>query len=70
MGNKVLVVEDNLDNMKLVIWILEDENYVVIGVNCVEDCFFKLDNEEFDVVLMDILLFGIDGKEVICRLWV
>ena len=28
MGNKILVVEDNPDNMKLVTWILEDEEYL------------------------------------------
>ncbi len=68
MGNKVLVVEDNPDNMKLVTWILEDENYVVTGVGSAEDCLLKMDDEEFDVVLMDISLPGIDGKEATRRL--
>ena len=68
MGNKILVVEDNPDNMKLVTWILEDEEYSVTGVNCAEDCLAKMEQEEFDVVLMDISLPGIDGKEATRRL--
>lgn len=68
MANRVLVVEDNPDNMKLVTWILEDENYEVTGVTCAEDCLDRLTGEEFDVVLMDISLPGIDGKEATRRL--
>ncbi|MCG8535489.1 MAG: response regulator [Pseudomonadales bacterium] len=68
MGNKVLVVEDNPDNMKLVTWILEDEDYAVTGVGSGEDCLEKIEVEAFDVILMDISLPGIDGKEVTRRL--
>lgn len=68
MGSKVLVVEDNPDNMKLVTWILEDEDYEVTGVFNGEDCLSKVENENFDVILMDISLPGIDGKEVTRRL--
>lgn len=68
MGSKILVVEDNPDNMKLVTWILEDENYIVTGVNCAEDCLTTMEQEEFDLVLMDISLPGIDGKEATRRL--
>ena len=67
-GNKILVVEDNPDNMKLVTWILEDEEYSVTGVNCAEECLARVENEEFDVILMDISLPGIDGKEATRRL--
>ncbi len=68
MGNKVLVVEDNPDNMKLVTWILEDEDYSVTCVGTGEDCLEKMQTESFDVVLMDISLPGMDGKEVTRRL--
>ena len=63
MGNKVLVVEDNPDNMKLVTWILEDEDYDVTGVGSGEECLECLKTEDFDLILMDISLPGIDGKE-------
>ncbi len=68
MRYRVLVVEDNADNMKLVTWILEDEAYDVTGVSSAEDCLATMEKEEFDVVLMDISLPGMDGKEATKRL--
>jgi len=68
MVARILVVEDNPDNMKLVNWILEDEGYAVMGVYTAEDCLAVLENESFDLILMDISLPGIDGKEATRRL--
>ena len=68
MGRRVLVVEDNPDNMKLVTWILEDEHYEVTCVSTGEECLAKVSAEPFDAVLMDISLPGIDGKEATRRL--
>lgn len=63
MGHRILVVEDNPDNMKLVTWILEDENYDVTGVGSGEECLDRMAKEDFDLILMDISLPGMDGKE-------
>ena len=68
MTRKILVVEDNPDNMKLVTWILEDENYAVTGVGSGEECLEQIQQDCYDVVLMDISLPGIDGKEATRRL--
>jgi len=68
MSRKVLVVEDNPDNMKLVTWILEDEHYDVTGVCTGEECLEQIQRDHYDVVLMDISLPGIDGKEATRRL--
>ena len=63
MSSQVLVVEDNPDNMKLVTWILEDEGYEVTGAFNAEQCLDILKTKDFDLVLMDISLPGMDGKE-------
>lgn len=63
MAKRILVVEDNPDNMKLVTWILEDEGYDIMPVYSGEDCLKVTETEDFDLVLMDISLPGIDGKE-------
>ena len=68
MAKRILVVEDNPDNMKLVSWILEDEGYELIPAFSGEECLEIADREEFDMVLMDISLPGIDGKEATQRL--
>jgi two-component system, cell cycle response regulator DivK len=63
MSARILVVEDNPDNSKLVSWILEDEGYEVICAETGERCLSLLEKESFDMVLMDISLPGISGKE-------
>lgn len=68
MSRKVLVVEDNPDNMKLVTWILEDEQYDVTGVASGEECLEQIQRAHYHAVLMDISLPGIDGKEATRRL--
>jgi len=68
MSAHILVVEDNPDNSKLVSWILEDEGYDVTCVESGERCLSLLDKEAFDLILMDISLPGISGKEVTRRI--
>lgn len=68
MPGTILVVEDNPDNMKLITWILEDEGHIVVGVPSGEDCLTVLDQNKFDLILMDISLPGIDGKETTRRI--
>jgi len=63
MQANILVVEDNPDNRKLVTWILEDEGYHVICVPTAEEGLAALEQRAFDIVLMDISLPGMDGKE-------
>ncbi len=68
MSKHILVVEDNPDNMKLVTWILEDEGYDVTGVYTAEDCLNIVEQQQFDMILMDISLPSMDGKEATRRL--
>ncbi len=68
MNAHILVVEDNLDNSKLVSWILEDEGYEVTCVASGERCLTLLEKGGYDLVLMDISLPGISGKEVTRRI--
>lgn len=63
MAHSILVVEDNPDNQQLVTWILEDEGYVVTCSDTAEDGLMMLQANTFAVVLMDISLPGMDGKE-------
>lgn len=68
MGNNILYVEDNPDNMMLVQRALEARGYrllrAVNGLSGVETA----EREEVDLILLDINLPDIDGYEVARRL--
>lgn len=66
----ILVVEDNPDNAQLMAWILEDQGWSPICVSSGEAALELLQAPEHSVtmVLMDISLPGIDGKETTQRI--
>jgi CheY-like chemotaxis protein len=64
----VLVVEDNPDNRKLVAWVLEDAGYPFLSVGTAEEGLLALEAHPVGVVLMDVSLPGMDGKEATRRL--
>jgi len=64
----ILAIEDNPDNMELFAWILEDEGFAFQGVGSAEEGLACLERGKFDLVLMDIALPGIDGKEATRRI--
>jgi two-component system cell cycle response regulator DivK len=64
----ILVVEDNPDNMKLFAWMLEDEGYDFVPVGSGEEALEALTDGDFDLVLMDISLPGMGGKEATRRI--
>lgn len=68
MSPKILVVEDNPDNMKLVAWALEDAGYEFEGVGSAEAALEALARGAFGLVLMDVSLPGMDGKEATRRI--
>ena len=57
------MVEDNPDNQQLVTWILEDEGYTVVCADTAEDGLKLLESHNFTLILMDISLPGMDGKQ-------
>ena len=68
MTTSILVVEDNADSMKLIAWALEDQGYSFKSVGNAEDAIELLGHRSFGLVLMDISLPGMDGKEATRRI--
>jgi CheY-like chemotaxis protein len=66
MARRVLVVEDNPLNMKLVRTLLQLAGYEVVEVQTGEEAVHVGRETRPDLVLMDIQLPGIDGLET-CR---
>jgi two-component system, cell cycle response regulator DivK len=67
-GEKILIVDDNLLNLKLVRVLLRTEGYDVRTCTDAEEALAALQEYRPVVILMDIQLPGIDGLELTRRL--
>jgi CheY-like chemotaxis protein len=68
MAKKILIVEDNPQNMKLVLMTLESRGYEIIKATDGEEALKVAEKERPDLILMDIQLPKMDGLEVTRRL--
>lgn len=64
-SGRILVVEDNPTNLKLVRDVLQFSGYVVIEATSGEDGVRLAHQEHPDLILMDLQLPGIDGTEAL-----
>ena len=64
-GNRILVVEDNTKNLKLVRDVLQFAGFEIIEATTGEDGVELAAREHPDLVLMDLQLPGIDGTEAL-----
>jgi CheY-like chemotaxis protein len=67
-GDLVLVVDDNLGNLKLASFLLEAEGYRVSTAGNAEEALAVLEGEHPRLILMDLQLPGMDGFELTKRL--
>ncbi len=65
---KILVVEDNENNMYLITFILKKSGYEVVEAVTGEQGVECAAAESFDLILMDVQLPGIDGLEATRRM--
>ena len=64
----ILVVDDEPEIRTSLSGVLEDEGYVLGSAESGEACLAALPDSEFELVLLDIWLPGIDGMEVLSRI--
>jgi len=62
---KILVVEDSLPEGAMLVDILEDEGYEVLHVIDAESGLKACSNQTFDLILLDIMLPGKDGYQML-----
>ena len=68
MGEKILVVDDELVIRNMLIEALTGEGYEVIQASNGEEALELVEKEEPQVILLDVKMPGIDGIEVCRRL--
>src|SRR5215470_12572429 len=62
---RILVVEDELKVANALKEGLEDERYEAVVAHIGEDAFFRINTEQFDVILLDVMLPGCDGLQIL-----
>ena len=65
---KILLVEDNPVNRRLAIFLLRSQGYQVREATSALEAFQILKTEQFDLIVMDIQLPGMDGLEATTKL--
>jgi len=65
---KILLVEDNLLNQRIVLFSLKKFNHVVTIANNGFEAVEKFKSEEYDVILMDIMMPVMDGLEATLKI--
>ena len=66
LNNRILIVDDIAENIQVAMNILKEESYEFSFAKNGEDALHLLRENQFDLVLLDIMMPGIDGYEV-CR---
>ena len=62
---RILVVEDEQKVANALREGLEEENFEVIVAPTGEDAFFRVNTEKFDLILLDLMLPGRDGLQIL-----
>lgn len=66
MFKKILAVDDDSDILDVIKIILEDEGYEVKTLTDGKKVFEYINNEVPDLILLDVMLGGLDGRDI-CR---
>ncbi len=68
MADKILIVDDDLDTLRLVGLMLQRQGYIISAASNGEQGLEKAIQEKPDLVLLDLMMPGMDGYEVTRRL--
>lgn len=67
MANRILIVEDDQFLRELIVQKLTKENFDIVEAQDGEEGIKMIQTENPDIVLLDLILPGIDGFEVLSR---
>jgi len=64
----ILIVDDVADNIQVAMSILKEENYEFSFATSGDSALELIDNNSFDLILLDVMMPGLDGYEVCMRI--
>lgn len=65
---RILIVEDEIDLQRGLARALRDEGYAVDTADNGQDGLFNAEGTDYDAVILDVMMPGLDGWEVLARL--
>lgn len=65
---RILVAEDDPDLQSALARALRDDGYAVDAVDNGEDALFNATNTDYDAIVLDVMMPGVDGWEVLTEL--
>lgn len=65
---KILIVEDDITIHNLISEILKNEQYGILNAYSGTEALMITENEKLDLILLDLMLPGLDGEEIIKRI--
>lgn len=64
---EILIVEDDISIHNLIKEVLENEHYIVLNAYSGTEALLILEKEKVDLILLDLMLPGINGEEIVKR---
>jgi len=64
MRKKILVLDDDNDILEILTLLLEETGYEVKTLNCGDNVFDDIKEFQPDLILMDVMLAGMDGRSI------
>lgn len=64
---KILIVEDDITIHDLISEILKNEQYNILNAYSGTEALMITEKEKLDLILLDLMLPGLDGEEIIKR---
>ena len=68
MSEKILIIDDDLDTLRLVGLMLQKQGYQIVAANNGKQGLLKVTEESPDLILLDVMMPEMDGYEVARRL--
>ena len=68
MTEKILVIDDDIDTLRLIGLVLEKQGYQIIAVNSGHQGLLEMSKESPDLIVLDVMMPEMDGYEVARRL--